>query len=96
MRHQTEITISDQLKYSLKDIRISFRENLFTDNSDLIVLGTTEVYLGRDEAIDLIRKLQSAVALVGEDFIVHHDGSLMVDNEEYATVTEFRNITGAE
>jgi hypothetical protein len=61
-----------------------------------------EVFLKVETVRTLISHLQSALELIGEDFLVHHNGAIDITDEEtyhstrYETLADYQNGVPAE
>ena len=98
-----EVVVFDTARAeSLSDIRVQVRGTI---REPWTVLPEQEIHLTKQGAELLITALQSAIELIGQDFIVHHDGSIAITTDEgarlmtvdYANLTDYRNgIESAE
>ena len=75
-----EVVVFDTARgETLSDIRVQVRGTI---RKPWTILPEQEIHLTKQGAELLIIALQSAVKLIGQDFIVHHDGSIAVTHDD--------------
>ena len=98
IRSKTNITIVDKLDFSPADMEVSVKTYMWVEGYEMLALPESTVELTVASAKDLIVKLQNAIALVGNDFIVHDsNGKLTVDSNDYDSLDDYNTgIVSAE
>jgi hypothetical protein len=78
------------------DFRVAISNRI---NDPFMVMPAIEVFLTAETARTLISHLQSALELLGEDFLIHYGGSIDITDEEtyhstrYATLADYQSGT---
>ena len=80
----------------LGDVKLHISSRL---TNPFLVMPDVSVFLTAEAVRTLISHLQSALELLGEDFLVHHNGAIDITDEEtyqdtrYATLADYQNRT---
>jgi len=87
-----DVTLSKTGKSTIGYVTVGVRSNL---TEPYVLLGEHNITLTRASAGLLIRQLEIALALEGQDFLIHFDGtiSVTVDYEtyNYDTLEDYKN-----
>jgi hypothetical protein len=98
---QEVIVFDTNSEYDLADVRIQVRSWITDPYSRM---PEQDLYLTRKGIVDLMNALQSALELLGQDFIVHHDGSISITiddgkklvDTQYVNLADYKNGIVAE
>jgi len=78
----------------LGDVKLHISNRL---SNPFLIMPAVEVFLTVETVRTLISHLQSSLELLGEDFLVHTDGTIDITNEEtyhntrYTTLADYQN-----
>jgi hypothetical protein len=84
-------TVADAGENSLGDFRVSVSAYI---DEPFISLPKAEINLTAESAKFLITQLQSALELIGEDFLIHHNGDIAIwkdgESAEYKSLADYK------
>lgn len=87
-----EVIVFDTIsEYDLADVRVQVRSSIAEPYARM---PEQDLYLTRKGMVDLMNALQSALELLGQDFIVHHDGTIAItiDDGKKLVDTQYLNL----
>jgi len=86
------VSIADSGKESLGNLRVSVDSYIY---EPFVCLPKMEMHLTAETARTLIAQLQTALELIGEDFLIHNNGDITIWNEgefaEYKSLADYKS-----